>query len=70
MTLEVRQLVLKSSIGDEPVERSNNGPARAQAQSAGGDCCGDDEERQQLKSEILGECRRLLMEQLRQLRER
>jgi hypothetical protein len=70
MTLEVRQLVLKSSIGDEPVERSNKGPARALTQGAGGDCCGDDEERQQLKSEILGECRRLLMEQLRQLRER
>ncbi|MDT8998201.1 DUF5908 family protein [Paucibacter sp. APW11] len=72
MTLEVRQLHLKSTVLDQ----KDSGKAGAQASetnkpAAAGDGSGDDfEAREQLKEEILAECRVWLLAQLQQLRER
>lgn len=69
MTLEVRQLVLKSTIsaGDdidgEGGGKPNNGPPCSGAAN-------DYESRERLKTEILAECQTLLLAQLQQLRER
>jgi hypothetical protein len=72
MTLEVRQLVMRSTIvgnaDDEGDKVADKGKAKPGCE--GDECCGESDERQQMKAEILGECRRVLMEQLRQLRER
>jgi hypothetical protein len=72
MTLEVRQLVMRSTIGGEAEQEGSAAADKRKPKSAceGDECCGESEERAQMKAEILGECRRVLMEQLRQLRER
>ncbi len=69
MTLEVRQLVMRSTIGAEADEPGAE-KSRPKSACEGDECCGESEERAQMKAEILGECRRVLLEQLRQLRER
>lgn len=66
MTLEVRQLVLRSSISDGDGEDMEPEGGAGAPESAGADC----EEREQLKDEILAECRRWLVEHLQQQRER
>jgi hypothetical protein len=70
MTLEVRQLVLKSTIGaddddidDERRGKPNKGPLYLGVAN-------DDETRERLKNEILAECQTLLLAYLQQLRER
>lgn len=73
MTLEVRQLVMRSTIGGEADDANGSASAdkgKAKPACEGDECCGESEERAQMKAEILGECRRVLLEQLRQLRER
>lgn len=60
MTIEVRQMVIKSRVGDEdeaPARKRNSG------------CCGEKVDKE-LKDEVLAECRTMLMEQLERLRER
>lgn len=57
MTIEVRQMVIKSSVGPDD--------ARPQDQAAL-----DPEALAELKQEILNECRAWLQEQLQQQRER
>lgn len=73
MTLEVRQLLLKSTVGDDE-DDDDEGTARPGSKSAAGGCGGaeggDCEDREQLKEEILAECRVWLLAQLQQLRER
>lgn len=72
MTLEVRQLVMRSTIGAEGGEGGGASADKSKPKAAceGDECCGESEERAQMKAEILGECRRVLLDQLRQLRER
>ena len=67
MTLEVRQLVLKSTVVDDDDDEDDAGAGKAgRCGGAEGDC----EDREQLKEEILAECRVWLLEQLAQLKER
>lgn len=75
MTLEVRQLVLKASVAeddDEDDDEDSGSPSRKKKAAAGcGGAEGDDcEDREQLKEEILAECRTWLLLHLQQLRER
>jgi hypothetical protein len=77
MTLEVRQLLLKSTVSDDESddEASPSNRSSAAAKSAAGGCGGggageDCEDREQLKEEILAECRVWLLAQLQALRER
>jgi hypothetical protein len=72
MTLEVRQLVLKSSVGDDEDEDDDDeGGAGKKAAGGCGGAEGDDcEDREQLKEEILAECRAWMLVHLQQLRER
>jgi len=75
MSLEVRQLVLKATVDeeeDDDVANEDEGTkskskATGGCGSAGGDNC---EDREQLKEEILAECRTWLLVHLQQLRER
>jgi len=74
MTLEVRQLLLKSTVSDDESDDEAS-PSSAAAKSAAGGCGGggageDCEDREQLKEEILAECRVWLLAQLQALRER
>lgn len=74
MTLEVRQLLLKSTVSDDESDEEAS-PSSAAAKSAAGGCGGggageDCEDREQLKEEILAECRVWLLAQLQALRER
>jgi hypothetical protein len=61
MTVEVRQLVIKSSIGDErkpsPEEKDKEGPPPA-------------EDLAELKEDLLADCKSWLMEKLADARER
>jgi len=57
MTIEVRQMVVKSTVEDEDKRQFN----------VAGGC---PQELEQVKEEILTECRAWLSEQLKQLRER
>lgn len=57
MTIEVRQMVVKSTVEDDDKRQFN----------AAGGC---PQELEQVKEEILNECRAWLAEQLQQLRER
>jgi hypothetical protein len=78
MTLEVRQLVLKSTVSDDEDEDDEDededtAGKRKKKKKAGG--CGgaegdDCEDREQLKEEILAECRTWMLVHLQQLRER
>lgn len=76
MTLEVRQLVLKATVAedDEDEDDDEEGGSTRRKKKAGG--CGgtegdDCEDREQLKEEILAECRTWLLGHLQQqLRER
>ena len=61
MTIEVRQMVIKSSVGDD-------GDAASAPKRNGG--CGGDKTDKKLKDEVLAECRTQLLEQLERLRER
>lgn len=76
MTLEVRQLVLKASVAEEDEdddedEEYTRGRARKARKKSGCGAEGDDcEDREQLKDEILAECRTWLLVHLQQLRER
>lgn len=75
MSLEVRQLVLRASVQDEPDDDEDDdeetGAAAKKATSCGGggeeDPC---EDKEALKEEILAACRALVREELRALRER
>lgn len=75
MSLEVRQLVLRASVQDEPDENEDEddeetgAPAKKAASCGGGE---DDpcEDKEALKEEILAACRALVREELRALRER
>jgi hypothetical protein len=74
MSLEVRQLVLRASVQDEPDEDEDDdeetGAAAKKATSCGGgeeDPC---EDKEALKEELLAACRAMLREELRALRER
>ncbi|WP_428508458.1 DUF5908 family protein [Roseateles sp.] len=74
MTLEVRQLLLKSTVSDDEADDEAS-PSSSAAKSAAGGCGGggageDCEDREQLKEEILAECRVWLLAQLQALRER
>ena len=66
MTLEIRQLLLKSTVGDTAGERAGAGTSTSTSAGIGADAEG----REQLKDEILAECRRMLLEQFQQLKER
>lgn len=72
MSLEVRQLVLKATADEEEVAKEDEG-SKSKRKAAGG-CGGAEgdncEDREQLKEEILAECRTWLLDHLRQLRER
>jgi hypothetical protein len=75
MTLEVRQLVLKATVDEDDDEDDDDdgGGSKRKKKSAGG--CGgaegdDCEDREQLKEEILAECRTWMRVHLQQLRER
>lgn len=77
MSLEVRQLVLKSTVSDEEDEDDDDdeggrtGRKKKAAGGCGGGAEGDDcEDREQLKEEILAECRTWMLVHLQQLRER
>jgi len=74
MTLEVRQLVLKSTVGDDEDEDDDDEGAGTKGKKAAGGCGGaegdDCEDREQLKEEILAECRTWMLIHLQQLRER
>lgn len=64
MTLEVRQMVIKSTVGDaESAGRDTQGPATG----TGGLSPAD---RLKLKHELLEECRSWLLEQLERSKER
>jgi len=72
MSLEVRQLVLRASVQEEPDDDEDDdetGASKKKATSCGGE---DDpcEDKEALKEEILSACRALLREELRALRER
>lgn len=75
MTLEVRQLVLKSTVSDDEDEDDDDeGVGTKKGKKAAGGCGGaegdDCEDREQLKEEILAECRTWMLVHLQQLRER
>lgn len=75
MTLEVRQLVLKSTVSDDEDEDDDDegfGTKKGKKDAGGcGGAAGDDcEDRVQLKEEILAECRTWMLVHLQQLRER
>ena len=74
MTLEVRQLVLKATVGDEEDEDDDDEGGGTKGKKAAGGCGGaegdDCEDREQLKEEILAECRTWMLVHLQQLRER
>lgn len=75
MTLEVRQLVLKSTVSDDEDEDDDDeGVGTKKGKKAAGGCDGaegdDCEDREQLKEEILAECRTWMLVHLQQLRER
>jgi hypothetical protein len=70
MTLEIRQLVLKSSIGELEDDEQEDGGGKPQTPVMGGSVADEEERRERLKEEILAECRSLLLAQLQQLRER
>jgi len=75
MTLEVRQLLLKSTVSDPDADdEDEQGAGAAKTKPSAGGCgasAGDDcEDREQLKEEILAECRVWLLAQLQALRER
>jgi len=70
MTLEVRQLVLKSTIGADGNDQEGDSCGRPNKGPLHADAANDDERREQLKNEILAECQSLLLAQLQQLRER
>jgi hypothetical protein len=73
MSLEVRQLVLRASVQEQPDDDEDDDDAGAgrKASSCGAaeadDAC---EDKEALKEEILAACRALLREELRALRER
>lgn len=72
MSLEVRQLVLRASVQDEPDAQDDDdtGATAPTATSCGGgevDAC---EDKETLREEILAACRALVREELRALRER
>jgi hypothetical protein len=58
MTIEVRQLLINSTVGEEPAEerRAERGPSA--------------EELERLKEDLLSECKTWFMEKLRDSRER
>lgn len=57
MAIEVRQLVIKSTVvADEPAERKPNVPSESDLQ--------------ELKAAILSECKQVILEALRERRER
>ncbi|WP_374568065.1 DUF5908 family protein [Ideonella sp.] len=74
MSLEVRQLVLRASVQDEPGEDEDDdeeaGAAAKKATSCGGGEQDPCEDKETLKEEILAACRALVREELRALRER
>lgn len=77
MSLEVRQLVLRARVQDEPdADDDQDGVEGATAKRKGKQaaaCGGQDdpcEDRESLKEEILAACRVWLREELRALRER
>ena len=80
MTLEVRQLVLKATVAeddeddDDDDDNEEGGSRRKKKKKKAGGCGGaeddDCEDREQLKEEILAECRIWLLVQLEQLRDR
>ncbi|QPF73397.1 hypothetical protein G8A07_11025 [Roseateles sp. DAIF2] len=68
MPLEIRQLLLDTEIarGRQAAEADDE-----DEEPEDDDCCGDgDGKREQLKQDILAECRVWLLEQLQQLKER
>ncbi|MBY0236677.1 MAG: hypothetical protein K2W93_16985 [Burkholderiaceae bacterium] len=67
MPIEVRQLLLKARV--EAPQDSGDEAAPKSGSCAGQDSQGCDE-REQLKQEILAECRRWLSSHLQELRER
>jgi hypothetical protein len=73
MSLEVRQLVLRASVQEEPDDEEDGDDAGASQKAASCTGAGEDdacEDKEALKEEILAACRALLREELRALRER
>lgn len=75
MTLEVRQLVLKAVVDDEEDDEDDEeGSSRRRKKKSAGGCGGAEgdgcDEMEQMKEEILAECRTWLMSHLQLLRER
>lgn len=74
MTLEIRQLVLKSTVSDDEDEDDEDDDAGGTRKKTAGGCGGaegdDCEDREQLKEEILAECRAWMLIHMQQLRER
>lgn len=70
MTLEVRQLVLRAKVRDEPDLDDEDEDDESEEQSAcgGGDDDQDCDDKEALKEEILAACRAMLREELRNLR--
>jgi hypothetical protein len=70
MSLEVRQLMLRASVQEEPDEDDEeSGSSKKDKSCEGGedDAC---EDKEALKEEILAACRILVREELRALKER
>lgn len=70
MTLEVRQLVLRAKVRDEPdLDDDDEEDEDDEASACGGGQDGEDcEDKEALKEEILAACRAMLREELRNLR--
>jgi hypothetical protein len=70
MTLEVRQLVLRANVRDDPDDDEDD---EDDEESDKKSCCGgadneDCEDKEALKEEILAACRAMVREQMRALR--
>jgi hypothetical protein len=74
MSLEVRQLVLKATVDEEQDDVADEDTGTKSKSKAAGGCGGaegdDCEDREQLKEEILAECRIWMLAHLQQMRER
>jgi hypothetical protein len=73
MTIEVRQLVLRARVRDDPDEDDGDDEAddsKKQTSCGGGGEQDPCEDKEVLKEEILADCRIWLLEQLRALKER
>jgi len=70
MTLEVRQLVLKSTVSAGDDDREGSGQLHQTSGRCGDTYCAAGGSQEQLKEEILAECRAWVLAQLQQLRER